>query len=421
MAATSFCLGIATALASIYVYDAFLRRRKGQQSNDSHSTPPKKTVNTTHPELLMDTPDLDLRLIRKAEAVIMGRTDKVVVVVERCTSDHNYSAILRTTEALGIQTCYIIDPPPETFCQADGAVVAAIEDDDEQPANKKARPIKLTESEQKAHAAHRLFAQNATEWLTIHEYATTAECLQALKQDGYAVWVTDLSQEAVPLLAEHVGEQDCMPEKVAIVMGTEAVGCSQEMLEAASLRVYLPLAGFADSLNLSVATAMIIQRVFMLAPHYAGSMDESQRIALRQAWFPKLARQRLMSSSDKRRCKILKSLIHKGEKIQQKGDSLSVEQQKKIDLIPQYMAELQALEDKANFQQAESAVAHLVDNPPAPLTDLRRADSHRVTFVGKKTKKNNEGNWKNMVATNNTGSEHMTTAAYFRECVKEEK
>jgi tRNA G18 (ribose-2'-O)-methylase SpoU len=57
-----------------------------------------------------------------------------------------------------------------------------------------------------------------------------------------------------------------IPEKVAIVFGTEAVGCTNEMLNAADLRVYLPLRGFADSLNLSVATALVVHQMFILDP-----------------------------------------------------------------------------------------------------------------------------------------------------------
>ena len=44
-----------------------------------------------------------------------------------------------------------------------------------------------------------------------------------------------------------------IPESLAIVFGSESVGCSDTMLEAADKRVYLPLHGFADSLNLSVS------------------------------------------------------------------------------------------------------------------------------------------------------------------------
>ena len=43
---------------------------------------------------LMDSVALDQRMIRKAEGAILNRTSRLIIVVVRCTNDHNYSAIL---------------------------------------------------------------------------------------------------------------------------------------------------------------------------------------------------------------------------------------------------------------------------------------------------------------------------------------
>jgi tRNA G18 (ribose-2'-O)-methylase SpoU len=417
------------------------------------------------PPLLWDHPDLDLRLIRKAEAVIQGRTDAIIIVVERCTNDHNYSAILRTAEALGIQTVYIIDPPAPTVVGQDGTVqflstaATVANETDETNTNdnnqggnesyvndRSTMPvIRLTsESEKKAFADHRKFAQNATEWLTIHEFGTTTECLQRLKADGYQVWVTDLSQEAVPLTVNGLQQRSSasssplpcwpMPPKIALVMGTEAVGCSQEMLVGGDLRVYLPLVGFADSLNLSVATALVIQQVLHLNPSYAGAMSEENRRALRQAWFPKLAQQRLLSSRGKKQRKSLLKQIQICERLQAKQDSamtssatngdepmadvLTVEQRSKLAKLPQYQQELHQLEHGSHFDLAEQTVSDLIAHPPQPLSDVRRADPHRVTFVGKKTKKLHSDHWKDLVATTNTTTTLNATASFFRQRIR---
>ena len=72
---------------------------------------------------------------------------------------------------------------------------------------------------------------------------------------------TDLGQKALCLSLEtDVSE---IPDRVAIVIGTEASESSLEMLDAADRRVYLPLHGFADSRNLSVAADMMLQRYRM--------------------------------------------------------------------------------------------------------------------------------------------------------------
>ena len=61
-------------------------------------------------EVIMDATSLDNRILRKAECAIRNRTSRLIIVVERCTNDHNYSAILRSAEALGVQYVYIISP-----------------------------------------------------------------------------------------------------------------------------------------------------------------------------------------------------------------------------------------------------------------------------------------------------------------------
>ena len=58
-----------------------------------------------------DTAGAELRVLRKAEAVLQRRTDQIIVVVERCTATHNYTAVIRTAEALGIQHVWLIAPP----------------------------------------------------------------------------------------------------------------------------------------------------------------------------------------------------------------------------------------------------------------------------------------------------------------------
>ena len=58
-----------------------------------------------------DSADDPLRRFRKCEAVIHRRNSRVVVVIERCNESHNYSAVLRTAEALGYHHVWVVAPP----------------------------------------------------------------------------------------------------------------------------------------------------------------------------------------------------------------------------------------------------------------------------------------------------------------------
>jgi tRNA G18 (ribose-2'-O)-methylase SpoU len=434
----SFVLGVATALSVVLVTHLFqevrqqrLATKKAATSNrvvpheldDADETQQSKSSTSTaqQQDQLLDTPDLDLRLIRKAEAVIQWRSSSVTLVVERCTNDHNYSAILRTAEALGIQNVWIIDPPAWT----DGGGNNEDSEEIDTVADTVNRTgLKLSPDEIEQRSKHRLFAQNATEWLTLREFGTTAECVQVLKESNHQIWVTDLSQEAVSLTPDSLQEAGNwpLPQKVAIVFGTEAVGCSQEMLDAGDLRVYLPLRGFADSLNLSVATALIIHQLFVLEPNLVGNMSESERKDLRTAWFSKLARQRLLSAREKKMRRKLLTQIDNCKRLQARvdaGHTLTKEQVVKAQRAAEYQATLSELEQGANYSDelSKRAVASLVETPPLPMTDLRRADLHRVTFVGKNTKKLHADHWRDMAATNKAHSIEKSTASYFRERV----
>jgi hypothetical protein len=163
------------------------------------------------------------------------------------------------------------------------------------------------------------------------------------------------------------------PNKIALVFGTEAVGVTQLFLQQADRRVYLPLYGFADSLNLSVATALVVFAVLQMEPQYVGHMSDEERHELRSIWFPKLAQQRLLTSSQKKKRHKLLSLIDNCKKLEEKrrryelqqqqggkasddGDGqalfpLTTDQVVKLGKLPQLQDELQELERSARFHE----------------------------------------------------------------------
>ena len=56
-----------------------------------------------------DTADDPLRLARKAETVLRGRTDRVLLILENCSDDFNHVAVLRTCEALGVMRVWLVE------------------------------------------------------------------------------------------------------------------------------------------------------------------------------------------------------------------------------------------------------------------------------------------------------------------------
>ena len=252
----------------------------------------------------LDAPGLPDRLVRKAETAVLGRTSRILCVVERCTDEHNYSAVLRTAEALGVQHVWLVDP---VVRGADGGLGAGGDPRSSPPpvsadaAKRAPKGGGRGRKRRLAHGsdwreAHKLFARRAQEFTSIREFPDSASCVAALRADGRTIWATDLSQRAVPLteraLRAATGAPNgtsVVPERLAIVFGTESVGCTETIFAAADLRVYLPLRGFADSLNLSVAAALVMHELFHLCPEAVGATTPAERDALRAKWFTQLA------------------------------------------------------------------------------------------------------------------------------------
>jgi tRNA (guanosine-2'-O-)-methyltransferase len=98
-------------------------------------------------------------------------------------------------------------------------------------------------------------AKGAEKWVNMNIYKNTKQCLDQLKKDGYTIWIADLQDD--------VKTPETLPieGKVAIVMGTELSGVSDVAKEMADGAVIIPMYGLTQSLNVSVASACLLQRL----------------------------------------------------------------------------------------------------------------------------------------------------------------
>ena len=163
---------VCSAAVICFYQNTLTKRRVASGSNRNNNNNETTRTPPVVDETRMDSCELDQRMIRKAEGAILNRTSRLIVVVERCTNDHNYSAILRTVEALGVQHVYIIAPQ----CIQSTLTTMTINEDDKENDDVKVVELKrssgqpvrrATESEMKDRALHHLYARKATEWLTV--------------------------------------------------------------------------------------------------------------------------------------------------------------------------------------------------------------------------------------------------------------
>ncbi len=171
--------------------------------------------------------------LARMNAVIAQRSASLVVVLEELTDPHNGSAIMRSADAFGVQEVHVI-PSEHGFL-----------------------------------AAHRV-AKGTHRWLDIVRHDDARACVDALHGRGFEVLVAAMDGELTP---RDLAERD----RVAVVLGNEHAGASEAMRGAADGSFAIPMYGFVESLNVSVAAAVTLS---IASEGHRGNLDDERREAL---------------------------------------------------------------------------------------------------------------------------------------------
>ena len=108
-------------------------------------------------------------------------------------------------------------------------------------------------------------AMKADQWMDLENVINIDKFYQDLKNDWYQIIVTVLDSDSVDF------RQVDYTQPTLIVLGNEVDGVSQESLKYATQKVYIPMYGMSQSLNVSVANAVMLyeaQRQRQLAGMY---------------------------------------------------------------------------------------------------------------------------------------------------------
>ncbi|MFT5196481.1 MAG: tRNA (guanosine-2'-O-)-methyltransferase, partial [Candidatus Promineifilaceae bacterium] len=175
--------------------------------------------------------------------ILKMRTRRITAVLENIFQPHNASAVLRSCDIFGIQDVHIIEDVYEYTVNPD-------------------------------------VAMGASRWLTLHRYgqpdplpargtkgtreaadirkatlSSTPDCIEQLKQDGYAIVATSLRPGAVSLYDLPIDKP------LALCFGTEETGLSDVAHELADVYMTIPMVGFTQSFNISVSAALSLQHL----------------------------------------------------------------------------------------------------------------------------------------------------------------
>ncbi|MBK6849889.1 MAG: RNA methyltransferase [Proteobacteria bacterium] len=194
-------------------------------------------------------PVLAQRRRRRVDHVVAHRLWSVTVVLEAPHDPHNAAAVLRSCEALGLLDVHIV-PAAGGF------------------------------------AFSRRVTQHADKWLNVYLHRSVERCLEWLTAAGFQC----CAARPPPLGGAAPASTWSLPTErpLALVFGNEHAGLSAAAAAACSRDFHLPMHGFGESLNLSVAAALAVaaaveqRRRWIGAP---GDLPAAERERLRAAYY----------------------------------------------------------------------------------------------------------------------------------------
>ena len=189
-----------------------------------------------------------LAIIKK---ILNMRQTDLTVVMENVRKPHNLAAVARTLEAVG------------------GLEIHAITE---------LTSIRLTQ----------MSAGGTKKWIKVNKHPSTEQGLTHLKQQGFQIVATSLSENS-----KDYREID-YTRPTAILVGEELEGISDQALQMADENISIPMIGMVQSLNVSVASALVLYEAYhqrMATGSYDKRSldDETYMTLLFEACHPKIA------------------------------------------------------------------------------------------------------------------------------------
>ncbi len=157
----------------------------------------------------------------RLQEVLARRTRSLTALIEGVHDPHNVAACMRTCDAFGVQHLHLVPP--------------------------RGRPQRIS----------RDVSRGADRWITLHYHATTEDAVAALRADGYRIVATDLGGEPPPTPLHRLP----VDAPLCVAFGNEHEGISPTLRALADGRMAIPMAGFVESLNISVAFAIALSHL----------------------------------------------------------------------------------------------------------------------------------------------------------------
>jgi tRNA (guanosine-2'-O-)-methyltransferase len=166
----------------------------------------------------------------RLRAVFAARLDSVTVIMDAPHDPHNGAAVIRSCDAFGVQRLHVIERL-EPFLAANSV------------------------------------ARGSERWVDVRTHGDVDDALSALAASGHELVATHPQGDLVPEDLRSI-------PRVALVLGNERTGIVEHLHAACRHSVRIPMRGFAESLNMSVTAAILLQHA---TGSRAGDLSAAER------------------------------------------------------------------------------------------------------------------------------------------------
>ncbi|MCX7875820.1 MAG: RNA methyltransferase [Melioribacteraceae bacterium] len=189
------------------------------------------------------------RRLAKITKAAKARQKSLIVILENIHDPHNVSAIYRSCDAVGVLK------------------------------------VGLVYTNEKFPKISRITSSSANKWIETVRFNSVEECITYLKENGFKIYVSILDENA-----KSINDVDfTIPS--AIVMGNEHRGVSDDFIKYADEKIYIPMRGMIQSLNVSVATAVTLYEAHrqrsLKGMYNQNDLSENELENLIQSWCEK--------------------------------------------------------------------------------------------------------------------------------------
>ena len=200
--------------------NSLLEKKRIKVIKCSRSKLDKIASNSFHQGIILKVKEYETISLEELLEKNANNENSLFVILDGVVDPHNVGAILITSEAIGVNGVII---PKNNSCPLNSTVAKT--------------------------------STGAIDLVDIAKVSNLTNTIAKLKKEGYWIVGAEASESVDYRQVDYNG-------KIALVLGSEGKGISRLVLENCDYRVRLPMVGKITSLNVSVATAILLYQVY---------------------------------------------------------------------------------------------------------------------------------------------------------------